>query len=235
MKVEFHCHTDRYSQCSSIPPEELVAMAEAAGYEALFITDHNKIWPNTELDELRSLSDRVLIFPAIEITLADRTDVLVLGAEDEVYENLDQPHDVLAQASEDGLLTVVAHPFRWAETLPDYCAAMDAIEIHTCNHSVPEHLDKARAYAEEHHLAPVYSGDSHGLNFMNKFWLETTTSFETAQDFRQLIVSGQYENRKREFSMPLPPPDKIASMSDLSDEDRNALVQPPAELGIPGI
>lgn len=223
MKVEIHCHTDRYSPCSQIPPRELVAMAEASGYDALFITDHHKVWDPTELAALQEQSSRVRLFSGIEITLADRVDILVLGANDPIYETLKTPDAVFAQAAVDGYATIVAHPFRWMDELPPYCALADAVETRTCNHGQENWIQSALRYSMEHHMTTVYSSDAHGLNFMNKFWIETFDTFETPQDFRRAIVSEKFSNRSRDFAMALPPPTKVASMNDLSDEDQTAL------------
>lgn len=227
MKVELHAHTDVYSQCSRIPPRELVAMAEASGYDAVFITDHGKIWPGQELARLREFCDRVRVFPGIEISLPNGPDVLVLGADNPIYESLRSANEVLAQACADGFLTVLAHPFRWEGTLTEYCPLLDAIEIRTCNHPLESQAAKARVYAAQHNLAPVNASDAHGLNFMNRFWIETEEPFETPQELRRLILAGRYVNQQRENETALPPMLKAASMADLTEEDLMALyVQP---------
>ena len=128
VKVEVHAHTERYSVCSRIPPRELVAMADASGYDALFLTEHDRVWPKTEIAGLRELAERVKIFPGIEVTLTDEIHILVLGAQDPVYERLKTPSDLFGQACSDGFLTVVAHPFRWSSTLPSYCRLADAVD-----------------------------------------------------------------------------------------------------------
>jgi predicted metal-dependent phosphoesterase TrpH len=229
MKVEIHSHTDIYSPCSKIPPRELVAMAEASGYDAIFITEHNRVWPGRDLAELREMCESLHIFGGIEISLPERLDLIVLGAEDPIFETLRTPQEVLAQACAQGLLTVLAHPFRFNDSLPDFCRLVDALETRTCNHSVPEQLEAAHEFAQRYHLAEVHSSDAHGLNFMNKFWIETRVPFRTPQDFRNLILSGHYENKQREFEMPLPPPWKVSTMADLSDEDVQALSVQPTE------
>ncbi len=230
MKVEIHSHTDKYSPCSKIPPHELVQMAEASGYDALFITDHNRVWPDRDLRGLKELCTRMRIFPAIEISLPNRHDMLVLGAENPVYESMTRAEEVLAQACADGYLTVLAHPFRYHSELPQYSTLADALEVRTCNHSDPAHLEAASAYAREHNVAEVYASDAHGLNFMNKFWIETEAPFATPQEFRRLIVSGQYKNRTRNFDMPLPPPYRVATMAELTEDDLMSLCVEPAAL-----
>ncbi len=227
MKVEIHSHTRDYSACSRIQPRDLVAMAEAMGYGAIFLTDHGRVWRKDELSALQRLSRKVRVFSGIEVSLPDRIDVLVLGADDPAYEELRLPHQLLAQASADGFLTVIAHPFRWNESLPRYCLAADAIELCTCNHPQPEWVEAARLFAAEHGLAGLYASDAHGLNFLNKFWIETEDDFATPQEFRRLAVTGRYNNRTRPFDMPLPPPFKAGNISELPEEDQLALFPSP--------
>jgi len=206
-------------------------MAEASGYDALFLTEHNKVWPEDELRKLQEVSDKVRLFNGIEISLGGGVDILVLGASDPAYETLRTPDAVFGQVTADGLPAVVAHPFRWIDDQPTYVRLADAVETWTCNHGDPDWIEKAESYAEEHQQAMVYSSDAHGLNYMNKFWLETNESFETAQDFRRILLSRTFENHQRGFSMPLPPPDKVATMGDLSEEDQAALLISPAAQG----
>jgi 3',5'-nucleoside bisphosphate phosphatase len=224
MKVEIHCHTNAHSLCSRMSPAELVAMAEACGYDALFLTDHGKIWTAKECASLRELCSRVKVLPGIEIALPDGYDLLVLGADNPLYESLVTPSEVLAQACADGYLTVLAHPFRRHDALPEYARLVDAIEVRSCNHPLPGQAEEARRYAREHNIAEIHAGDAHGLNFLNKFWIETTEPFETPLDLRRLILLGHYENRSREIDGPLPPEYKAATMAELSGEDLPVLL-----------
>ncbi len=228
MKVELHSHTTRYSSCSEMAPDELVSMAEACGYDALFITEHGRVWTPDELAELEEMCEDLTIFPGIEISLSGGVDLLVLGASDPIYEVLSAPHEVLAQACADGLPTIVAHPFRWGDEIPEYCKLADAVEVKTCNHGLPPQALSAEAYARANNQAPVNSSDAHGLNFLNKFWIETPERFDSPEQLRRLILSGRYVNRTRDFEMPLPPPYKAASMAELSEEDLMALWAQPA-------
>jgi predicted metal-dependent phosphoesterase TrpH len=222
-KVELHCHTALHSMDSNISPKELVTMAEASGYDVLFITEHQRVWSEQELATLHELSDKVKIFPGIEISFPDGVDILVLGASDPIYESLTSPDAVFAQATVDGYCTIIAHPFRWMNELPKYCALADATESRTCNHGAEDKVEKAQAYAQENRMAAVYASDAHGLNYMNKFWIETHEPFETIEEFRRLLITEKYDNCQREFDMPLPPNYKASGLSELSEEDLAAL------------
>jgi hypothetical protein len=228
MKVEIHCHTNIHSACSTIPPHELVNMAEASGYDALFITDHRKVWSKRALAELREYSSSVRIFGGIEVTFDSGIDVLVLGPEDEKYESLDTPDQLFAQACADGFATVVAHPFRWVDQLPEFCRLADGIEIRTCNHPEDDQAAIAVEYAKKHRLAELYASDAHGLNFMNRYWIETEDAFEDPLAFRRQLLSRRYRNQMREEALTRPPLYKASTMEELSEEDRHHLQVQPA-------
>ena len=49
MIVDLHVHTSRYSGCGKSTPEEMVAAAQAAGIEAMVLTEHHIIWPEDEV------------------------------------------------------------------------------------------------------------------------------------------------------------------------------------------
>lgn len=226
MKVEIHAHTDVYSTESRIPPPELIQMAEASGYDAVFITEHNRVWPRREFACLKELCDRLVLLPGIQVTLAE-VDMLVLGAADPSYERLTKPSDLLAQACADGFLTVLIPRKPQEMAFPEYCALCDAIEVRSCAWSSPEQMEAAERYSEKHHAAPVYGADAYGLNYLNKFWIETTTPFSTPQEFRHAVISGNYVNRTRAIHSPLPPIYKTQTMAELSEADSVGLLFQP--------
>ena len=230
MKVELHCLTTRYSAASAIPPRELIAMAEASGYDAVFLTEHNAVWPRMELAGLRELCDTVRLFPGIEITLDDGCEVLVLGADDPEYAELHTPAAVLSRAAKDGYLTVLVHPYNHKDGWPPYASLVDAVETQTTSLPYPRAADSAEEFAGIRGLAPVYTGDAQGVNYLNRFWIETDTHFDTPQELRNLIVAGRYANHTRDSEESTPPGYKAASIEQLSTEDQAVLVRPEPSL-----
>jgi hypothetical protein len=230
MKVELHSLTARYSAASAIPPRELIAMAEASGYDAVFLTERNAVWPRMELAGLRELCDTVRLFPGIELELEDGCELLVLGAEDPEYTELRAPADVLARAAKDGFLTVLVHPYTHEGAWPEYASLVDAIETQTASLPNADAAGGAEAFAVERGLAAVYTGDAQGLNYLNRFWIETDTRFDTPQELRNIVVAGRYENRARESDESVPPPFKAANLDQLSAEAQAALIRPEPSL-----
>lgn len=198
-------------------------MAEASGYDALFITEYGKVWSAREIAGLNEMTDRLRVYPGIELTLPDGQDVLVLGADNPVYESLSTPSEVFAQACADGYLTVLSHPFPWGETLPRYLALADAIETQTSMHPVREHAAAQRSCVDKYQLVELFSSNALGLNYMNRFWIETLDDFDTVQEFRRLVLAGRTVNHRRETVDDAPLTTKASSFAELSDADLSAL------------
>lgn len=225
MKVDVHTHTEPYTNASSIPPVELILMAEASGYDAIFLAERNRVWSTRDLAGLSELCERVQLFPAIEVTFDDGPDVLVLGAADPDYESLRTQSELLARACADGYMTVISNPdFVDGQDLPAIYNLADAIEVFSCSHYQSDRVDAARAYAERHTINPLYASNAYGLNYLNKFWVETEQDFRTPQEFRRAILAGRYSNRTRTFRGAVPPVYKAASMADLTEDDAADLV-----------
>ncbi len=216
MKVEIHSHTNMYSSCSVMPPGELFSLAENLGYEALFLTEHHKVWRPEALKRLQAQCEEMRIFPGIEISLESGVDVLVLGANDPVYETLKNPSELFAKACADGYLTIIAHPYRWSGELPEFCRFADAVEVRSCHHFQEERARAAKHYAELNGQAEVWASDAHGLNYLNRFWLETEESFATPHEFRRLIMAGRYACHMNEDQDELPLTYKAATVDELS-------------------
>ena len=54
MRIDLHCHTKGYSSCSSLGAEELIERARAAGLDGVCLTEHDRLWPETEIERLRA-------------------------------------------------------------------------------------------------------------------------------------------------------------------------------------
>ena len=201
MKVELHLHTSRYSLCAEATPFELMVALLQGGYDAVFITEHDAVWRDWELQDLQRRFPAIRIFPGVELTLGPYPlqHLLVLGTNDLEYLSVTDPAEAIRRARAAGDLTVAAHPFRWpgAAGVLDLDPPPDAIEYNTPNHSPPQALGALTA-AVAGKLPLVNSGDVHALNFVNRYWIETTRPLAEARDIRRIILDGDYSNESAE-------------------------------------
>ncbi len=196
MKTELHLHTSLYSACAAHSPKKMLSRLLKRGYQAVFITEHDAVWRNEELKELRGRFGGLRIFPGVELSLGPDggQHVLVLGTNDPEYLSLDEA-GVLEKARAEGHLTVLAHPFRWrgAGAMLDRGLLPDALEQKTCNHDIVRARLSAIA-AERLGLRVVNTSDAHHVEALDRFWIETDRPIEAADDIRGIVVAGEYEN-----------------------------------------
>lgn len=197
MKTDLHLHTSAYSECATVTPEQMMTAALAAGYEAVYITEHNAVWPGDRLATLQAGFPALRIFPGVELTVIDYTlHLVVLGTNDPDYVSLRRdPRTVIERARANGHLTVLAHPFRWggAEDLLQSGSIPDALEHRTANHPAP--LGQvSRQWARAKGLALINAGDTHNPTMLDRFWIDTARPIERAEDIRQIVLAGQYDN-----------------------------------------
>ncbi len=199
MRIELHMHTRRYSACALAGPMDVVNHARELAYGAVFLTEHDAIWPVEELEALRRACPDVKIHSGVELTLTaggGLQHLLVLGTQDERYLQLaDRPAEVLARARDDGCLTVLAHPYRFdgGDRILHEGLLPDAIEWHTPNVD-GEQAECARDRADCLHLPVVNAGDVHDLSFQGQFYIETDRPIERGTDIRQIVLDGEYRN-----------------------------------------
>jgi hypothetical protein len=106
--IDLHCHTLPRSTCSQLHPDDLVAAARAAGLDGICLTEHDRWWPERELDALRQRAG-FLVLAGVELT-TDLGHVLAFG----LPESASKPiaADLAAHAEAHGALLFLAHPAR---------------------------------------------------------------------------------------------------------------------------
>jgi len=201
VKVELHCHTSRYSGCAQATPEEMVQALLDAGYGAVYLTEHDTIWPQTELAALQERFPEIRVFPGVELTVGTACflHLLVLGTSDPSYLAIRDEKKVVARAKSDGHLTVLAHGFR-PEDAPDATRLLDAgwrpdaIEYHTSNQDGPC-AEEAAKTAKRLGIPLVNAGDLHSLDTVAKFWIDCAVPIAHPDDIREIVLGGRYRNR----------------------------------------
>ena len=203
MKVELHCHTGQYSHTAPDDPNDMGSPARvmqtliAAGYDVVYLTEHDVVWPDDELAELRAAHPQIAIFPGVELNIGLHAayHVVILGTNDPRYLQIHDEGQAVATAREEGHLTILAHPWMydqgavraWTGPFPD---AMEARSNKGRGHLSPEQISEclkgwpARPY--------VNASDVHPLSHINRFWIETARPLTEADDIRDIVLAGEY-------------------------------------------
>ncbi|HEV3205025.1 MAG TPA: PHP-associated domain-containing protein [Gemmataceae bacterium] len=164
MKFDLHMHTTRYSPDSSMDPFVLVARAKEIGLEGIVITEHDCLWPEAELEELRAAAGDLVILGGMEVS-AREGHFLVYG----ILNSAVVPPgigiaDLCREVHAQGGAVVAAHPFRWgqpfAEIIQEEKPELDGLELMSSNMDA-ECRNLAAKIQEDFPLAGLGSSDAH--------------------------------------------------------------------------
>jgi len=190
-------HTTRFSDCAINTPAEMITATRQAGYDAVYLTEHNAVWPEEDLADLRGVAQGMRVFGGVERSLGDGSvHILVLGTSDPLVLEIQDIGVLLDFARDADCLTVLAHPYRWpGGDLPITEGLLpDAIEYRTPNHT-PQQAASAYLAAQQLHLRPVNASDAHSIDYVGRYWIETVAPLVEPKDLRQIVLAGAYENR----------------------------------------
>lgn len=168
MKFDLHMHTARHSPDADSDPFELVRAAVAAGLNGIVITEHDYMWPDAELEELRAAAPGLVILGGVEVT-ARGGDVLCYGITDPfaLPRGIGWP-ELCREVHKQGGACVAAHPNRWGQPfekiLREQNPELDGIEVLSNNMDAGLRARAAELLARYPHFAQLGNSDSHQPN-----------------------------------------------------------------------
>jgi predicted metal-dependent phosphoesterase TrpH len=137
MRFDMHMHTTRHSPDSQMDPEAMVRRARQIGLDGVVITEHDWLWTEAELEELRKVEPGLVVLAGIEVS-AREGHFLVYGVHDPfaVPARIGVAELCRAVHRQDGAV-VAAHPFRWGqpfeEILQEERPELDGLEMMSSN------------------------------------------------------------------------------------------------------
>lgn len=187
MFIDTHIHTNRYSLCSHLGPEELVYTARLFRLDGIVITEHNCLWDESEVTELKRKTGAgdLVILRGQELRAYDdgclEGDLLVFGLDEVIKEELPSS-ELVQRVHEAGGIILAAHPFRSFLGLGDtvYQLDLDGIEVRNSNHSHEENI-AAETARDKLNLPGIGGSDAHCAadvgNYLTYFenWIEDET------------------------------------------------------------
>jgi hypothetical protein len=178
MLFDLHLHTDYYSSCSAISPEELVRQAVALKLDGIAVTEHGIRWPDDKFDFLRRLAEPhgLVLIDAQEVqTYSPKNgmegEFLVFGAKKSLGSDFSAKALVERVHGEGGIL-IAAHPYKWSRFGKDryygagdrvYELDLDGIELFHPDHDEAA-IAKVRQAMEKLGLPGTGGSDAHQVH-----------------------------------------------------------------------
>ena len=201
MRFDLHMHTARYSPDSVIDPLELIERAREVGLDGIVITEHDRLWPEKELEELRAKAKGLVVLAGVEIT-GRGGDVLCYGVADLKALPRGVPwYDLTREVHRQGGVCVAAHPYRWGqpfdEVLETQQAELDGIEMMSNNMDADLRSKAADFRTRRPEYAGLGNSDAHEVAVVGCCYTEFEATIRTNADLIAAIRSGRTTARAR--------------------------------------
>jgi len=200
MKLDLHLHTSRHSPDSIMSPQLMLQRAREIGLDGVVITEHDWLWTEEELDELRAIEPGLVVLSGIEVS-ARQGHFLVYG----VNNPFAVPHgigvaDLCREVHRQGGAVVAAHPYRWNQPFDDILATehpdLDGLELMSNNMDA----DTRRRAADLNgrlKLAGLGNSDAHRVETLGCCYTEFQAPIRDPRDLVAAIRGRQTESRER--------------------------------------
>ncbi len=201
MKFDLHMHTTRHSPDSRMDPGALCNQAREIGLDGIVITEHDWLWTDEELSELRQEHPKLVILAGVEVS-AFEGHFLVYGVSDPfaVPRGI-RVAELCREVHSQGGAVVAAHPFRWRQPFEDILKRekpeLDGLELMTSNMDA-ECRRLAAGIQRQHNLAGLGSSDAHDQSTVGVCYTEFPDGTRTMSDLVAAIRGRRVTARESE-------------------------------------
>lgn len=193
MFIDLHVHTNRYSSCSVLSPEEMINRAIFLKLDGLVIVEHELQWDMDEIVSLKKFcrEQDFLILRGQEIRTRYNGrlagDILVFGV-DYIIDNIVNPKELIEIVKGEGGVCVAAHPYRPDYGLGDdvYNLDLDGIEILNGNTSA-QGMQLALEAQQNLQIAGTGGSDAHCADAIGKYLTYFPEKIATEADLAAAI------------------------------------------------
>jgi predicted metal-dependent phosphoesterase TrpH len=197
MKFDLHIHTRRHSPDADTDPFELIEAALAVGLDGIVITEHDYLWTEEELAELRAAAPGLVILAGVEVT-GRGGDMLCYGLTNPfaVPRGIPWP-ELCEEVHRQGGAAIAAHPNRWGQPferiLRDQGPELDGIEVMSNNMDAELRRQAAGLLVKYPHFAQLGNSDSHAPWTVGCCYTEFDADIRTTAD---LVAAIRGKNGK---------------------------------------
>jgi predicted metal-dependent phosphoesterase TrpH len=181
-------------------PFALVRQAQKVGLDGVVITEHDWLWTEQELEELRAAARGLIVLAGVEVTAAEGH-FLAYGVRNPfaIAKGIGVA-ELCREVHRQGGAVVAAHPFRWGQPfdaiLHEEQPELDGLELMT-DHMDPECRKRAAEIFRRSPLAGLGSSDAHHVEVLGVCYSEFEPTISTNQDLVKAIRSRRVVARVR--------------------------------------
>ncbi len=190
LKADFHIHT-QYSMDCTTTLQQVIRTCQEKGINCIAISDHGAIEGAKRIQEMAP-------FPVIiaEEILTTSGEIMGMFLQELVPSGLSLEESI-ARIKSQGALFCAQHPFDKfrkealdAATMDRVADQIDLVEVFNARNPLLSSSQKARSFAEAHHLPGCAGSDAHAAFEIGNAYVEMP-EFSGKEDFLQSLARGQ--------------------------------------------
>jgi predicted metal-dependent phosphoesterase TrpH len=190
MKFDLHLHTSRHSPDSIMHPQNMLVRAREIGLDGVVITEHDWLWTEDELDELRAAEPGLVVLAGVEVTTR-QGHFLAYGLTDPfAVPNGIGVAQLCREVHRQGGAVVAAHPYRWNQPFDDILRnerpELDGIEMMS-NNMDAETRRRAAEVNRRLRLAGLGNSDAHRVETLGCCYTEFGAPVRDVRDLVEAI------------------------------------------------
>lgn len=196
MIIDMHFHTNYFSECSIINPEEGVRISKESGLDGICITEHDEFFDIKRAYDLQNRYN-ILVIVGVEI-LTYEGDILCFGL-DKLPNKKIHVGELVDYVYKKGGITIAAHPFRlnkrgigeYIKELPK----LDAVETLNGNTKKANNI-KAFKSAENYKKTKIGGSDAHDISKIGSYATYFKNIISSEKELIREIKSGNCDSIK---------------------------------------
>jgi len=208
---DLHVHTQKYSDCSFINPEELIAQALEAGLQGIALTEHGMRWPDEEFIKLKKLANPrgLVLINGQEISARNEKnemegDFLVFGVKYSLTGRYAAAELAELVHDQNGII-IAAHPYKLSRRGKThyygagdkiYHLPIDAIELYHPDHSSLA-VAKVQKAMQKLGIPGVGGSDAHKIFDVGSCVTLFENEIKSEADFVDQIRRGNVQAQKK--------------------------------------
>jgi predicted metal-dependent phosphoesterase TrpH len=190
MNFDLHLHTSRHSPDSIMAPQLMIDRAREIGLDGVVITEHDWLWTEEELDELRAAAPGLIVLAGIEVS-TKQGHFLAYGVRNPfAVPNGINVGDLCREVHRQGGAVVAAHPYRWGQPFDDILRQerphLDGLEMMS-NNMDDETRRRAAALNDRLKLAGLGNSDAHRVEKLGCCYTEFGAAIRDMDDLVEAI------------------------------------------------
>lgn len=197
---DLHLHTRRHSPDGEMNPFALVRKAKQLGLAGIVITEHDWLWTQAELDELRAATPGLQIYAGIEVSAAEGHFLCYSVADPLRLPKAMPVVELCKELHRQGGAVVAAHPYRWGQDfdaiVQQQKAELDGLELMSLNMDEPAREKAAKVWKEKR-CAGLGNSDAHRLEDLAYCYTEFTAPIRDQKDLVEAIRTAACQPRRK--------------------------------------